>query len=389
MTSLNLAMAATSSQTGVSALESSCQPAVANTYGAMDESAAIDNAISSQGYIQSAAAYSNVTYSSIFQIDKTTVPYPICTEKVLSYNVVFTLHNNTGGWAGQLVITENQNLTVLGSAIRSQFVSATNSWKLYSGYQVQANSGATQAIYEAYSEWTQPGAGYPSVGCGSYGACDVATWVGLTDAQNVASTNLNQDGTWVTCTPSGGTCSDTYYAWYEIVSNGGGLTQCTATNGGSVSLNPGDTILAWTENEAAYGGSSSKYDFYVADLTTSTSCYVYGQSDSTLTSPKYGLFVLENGEMCSSLSGPCAYLATFGTSSTVSFSSAEIYTGGSLTDINSFTFGAYNMENQAGVYPFCYGSFTTDVSYGNLGSGGDFTLTYGSSQYTGAWDTNC
>ena len=374
-----------------SAVQASCETAVAQLYSSLDRSAAVRNAVSSTYYMQGIVSYYNPTLHSIFQLASTTAPYPSCTEKVLSYNVVFTLHNIGGDGAAYLAISEYQNLTVIGSRLQSEHYYAVNTDTAWSGFDVKANSGGTQAVYEAISQWHQATPSYPATGCGSSNKCNIATWVGLTDASMATSGNLEQDGTWATCTYSGGSCSNNYFAWYETCSNGcggAGAVQCTASNGGAVTISPGDTINAFTIDEAKIqGGSSTLYDFYISDATSNTTCYVTGQYNSLLSSPAFAEFMVENGkEGCSS---SCAPLANFGS---VSFAGSQIWTSGSLSYINNFYWGAYDMANQNwnGNYGQCSGSAVTNVDYGSgLQSSGDFTLTWDSSQYTPVWTTGC
>jgi hypothetical protein len=134
-------------------------------------------------------------------------------------------------------------------------------------------------------------------------------------------------------------------------------------------------------------GSNNKYDFIVDDTTSATSCYSAGNTYSALGSsnpPKYAEFMVENAQECSSTA--CAPLAKF---TTAPFAGSQIYTSGSWSFINSFIWGAYDMENQAGTTPNCSGSYVVNVSYSTLGSSGSFTMTYQSSQYADFNWTGC
>jgi hypothetical protein len=119
-------------------------------------------------------------YESIFQIAKNETSYPSCTEKVVSYNIVFLLLNDAGDWAGKLVITENQNLVVTGHLFQTAFGAALTSAK-WSGYEVRTSSSSPQTIYVASSYFTQATPYYPSGGCSDNGGCAMTSWVGLTD----------------------------------------------------------------------------------------------------------------------------------------------------------------------------------------------------------------
>ncbi|MCL4519582.1 MAG: hypothetical protein M1587_10340 [Thaumarchaeota archaeon] len=145
----------------------------------------------------------------------------------------------------------------------------------------------------------------------------------------------------------------------------------------------GDKIYASVENEAYGGGSNSMYYFFIADWNTGTNCYAV-QSDTSMTAPTWAAFSSEDAsEVSNNAYQP---LAGF---DTTPFQGASINTGSSAITINNFLTFSEDMHNQAGVYPFCYGSFTTNVVYGSLSSTGDFSTTYSSSQYTPYYATQC
>lgn len=367
----------------------SCQTEVAGTYATLDKETAISNAINSQQFAQTSSNYENATYNSIFQIDKTMSPYPTCSEKVLSFNVVFTLFNSTGKFAGDLVITESQNFVVMGSSLQTNGYNFTNYNYIWAGYEATVSTSSPPPIYQAYTYWTEPTPTYPSTGCGSYGYCNVATWVGLESQQGGNSNGgLVQDGTSAICVASGTSCSDQYFAWYQILSpswNGGNAVECTSTTGGSVSVSGSDSIYAAVTNEAATGGSNSLYDFYVDDSTSGTSCYMGGESDTSMTSPTWAAYIVENFDMTVNGVDPYAPLAAF---TTVPFSYATYLYGGSYYSINSYLTYSEDMHNGINYVLYC-GSFVTNVSYGTLSSSGDFTMTYSSSQYTPEYKTGC
>jgi hypothetical protein len=374
--SANLAMAATNNSSGPSPQAATCESAVASTYSAMDRPTAISNAIGSREFVNDAVGYQNITFSSIFQIDKTTKPYPTCTEQVLSYNVVFTLHNSTGGWAANLVITESQNLAVLGSSLQTQAVSFANHYVDWGGYEAYTSSLAT--IDYAASYFYQPTAAGLSGGCGSSGTCNIGTWVGLESALGGPNGGLAQDGTGVDCVASGTSCtSSSYFAWYELLVSGGGATICSPSTGGTVTPSGGDLIFASTTNEALNSGSNTKYDFYIDDTNSLTSCYMAGNSYTSMATPTYSAFIVENAKQLAN--GYFDPLAGFGTAP---FVGATIYTGGSYSTINNFVTSASNMENSADILGICSPTLTTNVGYGGLSSSGSFTMTYASSQYT-------
>lgn len=383
MSPMNFALATTNDSSSVSPQATSCETAVAATYAALDLPLAISNAMNSQAYAQWATSYRNTSYYSAFQIDKTIAPYPACTEEVLSYNIVFALHNTTGVWAGYLVVTENQALLVIGSQVQSQGITAQSYSENWAGYTVSANSGATSAVYEAVSYFTQPTASYPPTGCANSNSCIVSTWVGLSDQSGAGNKHLAQDGTIATCVNSG--CTPTYFAWYEMLP--ANWVQCTSSNGGSVSIRGGDSIWAWTTNEAQTGGSSTLYDFYIYDYNSGTSCYVSGQSYTAMSSPTYGQFILENAEYGSGSNYDS--LAKFSTSS---FSGAGIGTGGGNEgSIYNYYPTGFDMENSNwnGNNGHCVGNPIVNVYTGALSSGGAFTETWNSSLYTPVYITGC
>ncbi len=373
----------------------SCRSAAFALYDATNQSVAISNALSSQDYQNATAEYGKVTYESIFQVAKTEVPYPYCTEKVLSYNVVFTLFNNAGDWAGKLVVVENRTLAVTGYLFQTVFGSATTSGK-WSGYEVQTSSSNPATIYVSSSYFTQATPYYPSGGCSDSGECAMATWVGLTDTSLASSGNLVQDGTWAVCVNSG--CKPTYFAWYEMLP-GSSFTQCSG-----VSIGGGDTIYSSVYNEAQNpGGSNTKYDIYVDDTTSSTSCSTT-LTDTLMTAPSYGDFIHENPKWCStgpsctcfvypSAGNGCDSLPGFttGTSTEVDFSTAFIEGGSTYGYINSFSPNSITMQNQPsnGNYGQCTGSLTTNAYPGSISGNGDFAVDYSSSDYTPWWNTGC
>ena len=343
---------------------STCQAAVSATYAQMNSRQAINNAVTSDNYAESVQGYSNSTYYSIFQIDKTIQGSSTCEQEVLSFNVVFTLRNSTGGWQGYLVITENANLNVLGSEIQSSWGMGTTNSHVWAGEEAQVGSG-TSPVLDAYVTFTEPTPSYPSTGCADFGGCVMADWTGLADKSGASDGNLAQDGVMATCVGSG--CTPGYFAWYEMLP--ATWVACTTTNGGAVTISGSDSITVYTENEGAYGGSNTKYDFYIGDGTSGTSCYVSGQSYTAMSSPTRGEFITENpsyckgGSMCT-----IGFLDSLDKFSSVPFTGAYIYSSSSSSGyINSFVTGAYDMVNQNDIiYGVCTGNPVTNVSPGTL-----------------------
>ena len=365
--------------TSVSPFLSSCSHAIQQTYDSMNQTNAIANALSSSFYATGVSSYVAPTFNSIFQIDKGTSPYPTCTEKVENYNVVFTLHNSTGGWAGYLVITESQNLAVIGSSYQLQRVVSTQYYGNWAGFEFEGNTGATQAIYLSESYYTQPTISYPTYGCSYAGGneCNISVWTGLEDTLGATDGKLAQAGSDAFCPVSNSACSTTvYYGFYQTGASSSSVL-CTTGSGG-LNISGGDSIFAYTENGVAYGGSSSEYSFGITDNSNSESCIASNVSYSSLPSPTWAPFIVENALT----SCACEPLGGFGSSNTVSFSSAEIDTGGSTNYVNNYAWASSIMQNRAYSGGSCSGSEVTNVSYGSVNSGGDLTMTYSSNQYT-------
>lgn len=365
-----------------------CVSAVEHTYGGLDKPSAIANAEASQAYEQYANTYQNVTYAAILQIDKTTIPFPTCTEEILSYDVVFTSIPSQG-LANILLISEVQNLTVVGSELQTTSFSASVQNGIWSGYESSsATSGAL--VYEATSTFTQPTPSVPSTGCGTTNACNLATWVGLANDSGASDQQLDQAGTMGECTTS--PCNDIYFAWIEVLDNDlGAAIECSTTNYGAVTISGGDSIDVIVKNEAINsGGNSGLYDFYIGDGNSGTSCVANGLSKTgNIKNPQFGEFMVENALGCNKEGcGTDEPLAEF---STAYFGGAEIYTGGSLQTINHYLTAGYTMYNKdwTGTAGSCNSKHANNVNYGTLNAYGDFTLTWNSSIYTPYDYTGC
>ncbi len=383
--SANLVMAATDDSSFTTTQSTNCETATAATYNALDQTMAVNNAISSQEYVQGIIGYQEVTFNSIFQIDKTIAPYPTCTEQVLSFNVVFTLYNATSRLTSNLVITENSNLTVIGSSLQVNPGTATNYSTNWSGYVAYANSGGTQEITKSTVEWTQPTASVPSTGCGSGSHCEISNWASLMNGSTGPNYGFEQAGTTVECEDSSGSCTNTYFAWYD--SPPAMFVECSSGSGGggAVTISGGDTINATVFNDAYFGGNDKLYIFYVTDENSDTSCYV--ATTQYMTDPTYAGFILENANVVQDYASDP--LAEFGTSS---FSTASITTGAvsSSRTINNFYTSALEMQNSELVGSGCSATYVDDnVLYGSLSSGGSFTETWNSSQFTPVYVTGC
>jgi hypothetical protein len=370
----------------VSSAPATCQTSIQATYNNMDKSTAIENALNSPLYSQGVASYANATYNSVFQIDKTS-NLSTCAQQVVSFNVVFLLYNSTGYQKGILVISESQNLAVIGSKLDTNivknYVQDSNNW---AGYEVWPTSiPISTYVYESVAYFTQATPEYPSGGCANGGYCDLSEWVGLSDQDAGGSNHLAQDGSAVVCDNP---CSvGIYTGWYETLPSG----SVTCSGADNMNITGGDTMYAYTENEKAYGGSDSKYDFLIEstnDYRGENSCYAGGVSYTAVESPTIATYIVENDEVCSTA---CDSLAEF---YDVPFSYASMYVASdsSLEYIDSYVssgyFNAYTMQNAAGTWPYCY-STVTNVSTGSESTGGDFTETWDSSTNTPYWNSGC
>jgi len=369
--------AASAVTTSTSLAAEHCMPAASQAYDNMNQATAVTNAQDSAPYSQVTSAYLNATFLSIFEIGKTTVPYPTCTYQVSTFNVVFGLYSSSGKLANELIVTEDSSLNVLGEQIEPITYANTANY-YWSGYQTEANSEGSAEVYIAESDYTQPhlSSSTPSTGCGELDKCSSSTWVGLQDDLG----HLAQAGTEADCSASGTSCSNSYFAWYEIVDREGQIP-CNSTTGNPL-VTYGDSMYALTENEAYYSGNPNTYEMYVYDGRTDDSCFA-AQKDNSMDQPTEGEFIEENTEECNGFE--CAPLANF---TSASFSSATIETLTSSGTIDNWYPEAFNMQNEAGSGDDCTPPAVTDVSTGSVSSG-DFTATYESSEYTPFFSTGC
>jgi len=363
-----------------------CVSAIQQTYDNMNKTTAIANALASSSYSDGVASYYNPTFNSIFQIDKT-ISKSTCQEQVESYNVVFVLHNSSGLIVANLVISETQDLAILGASIQPD--KPTNTYTANNaGYEVYYTGGSTDYIYSTYTEYTQPTPGYPTTpsSCANGGACYVNSWTGIGTGPYNSGAYVAQAGTSAWCDEA--LCTDTnggrgYSAWYEIVAPSGPTVTCGPGFGGSVTIDGGDTIYTYTINNYYSGGpgGDQEYTFNIEDMTSSTSCYVDDVSDNGYdTGPTYAYYITEIPYECS---GGCT-LAPF---TRVDFTSAT------YNDYNAGTNYGVDHAYNAGDYVEDYmengilsGSTCTNVVQnvisGTPSSGGDFDNSWNSSANT-------
>lgn len=384
MASSGLSATNAATSNSVSAPAGTCVSAITQTYDSMNQTTAVANAKASDLYSQGVASFYQPTFNSIFQIDKGTNS---CEEDVESYNVVFVLHNSTGSTVANLVISESQSLSILGSSIQPDN-HAVNSNPLpqahYAGYSVAASTSQTIDVYTTYIEYNQSTAQYPSSNCQNSLPCYVSTWTGLTDEGNGGG-NIVQDGTTAECKGSSSCSSTSYFAWYETVGTNGVYENCTASNGGAVTISSGDDIYAYVLNNYYNGGSNSSYTVFVEDLRTDTSCDVGDVSFSTMTAPTWAEWITElpmypSGEFKASL-------AEFGTVSFTNLAFENSSTGNNISPYTAYQDGYYeSFTFESGVCnPSCSSncsSITQNISTNTMDSSGDFTNHWDSSTNT-------
>jgi hypothetical protein len=383
--SRGLSYVSASSSNSVSTLDSSCSAAIQQTYeDYLSASTAERNAVSSSLYSQGIESYYYPTFSSIFQIDRTVAPYPECTEQVESFNVVFFLHNSTGSVVDNLVITESQDLTVIGSSVQTdnpREFSSSGIMANYEGYDAYYTGGSSDYIYYSSTLYTQPTPGYVAYPATCYDTdCWVSTWTGIGNDPSYDASRFAQDGTSAYCDASN--CSygagQGFEGWYALYYPGGGTTDC----GSNVTIKGGDTIYAYTEDDYYGGGSDGYFTFEIDDETSSTSCLAGDiSSGGYVTSPDYAYYMTEDPNACS---GSMCTLAPFGT---ISWTDARFYDWNSQAMESLYTaygnsdYVTESMENGAVVSGTCNVVDNIIIS-STPSSGGDFSTEWQSSQYT-------
>lgn len=371
-----------------------CVSAIQGAYTGMNTTDAVANALASSLYANAVASYYHPTFDGIFQIAET-ISTSTCQQQVESYNVVFLLFNSTESLVANLVITESQNLSILGSYVQPDRPTNTYDSFNYAGYEVYYTGGLTDYIYATWTDYTQPTPSYPG-NCSNGGTCEVNSWTGIGTGHYLGA-YLAQAGTTSTCDQSGCTTGNgeiTYFAWYEIVAPSGPTQTCNSSHGGAVTINGGDTIYTTTQNNVYGGGSDTEYTFLIEDTNTNTSCYAPNIPDGGYaTNPTYAYYETEDPISCSS--SQCT-LAKFGS---VSFTSAgyDDYNLGSevgiYTAVNNGDYQVDQMYNgvcpQTGTCTIsnCI-SPTQNIDAGSVSSSDDFTNTWDSSTYSALAECN-
>lgn len=296
---------------------SSCLSAVRAEYQGFNRGDAISSAQASTMFRTVAAGYSNVTYSSIFETGISTPS--VCDVSDVSLNVVFSAHN-LDGFANIVVSEDLGTLVPVSVQIQQNPDTFAVSSVFWAGYEIYANSGATQNVYSAQTNYNLPTISWPSTGCYNNYACTVATWVGLVDELGGSPDgHLAQDG--FVANISCSSCTPKYYEYYEMLP--AGAIFCGGTN-----IHAGNSAVEYTTNDAAYGGSDTTYAFYVSDDTTGAYCFTDGNSYPAMPSPTRGEFMVEDPT--------CTYPCTLAKFTTVKFVDSEIFTSGQLYYIDKF-----------------------------------------------------
>ncbi len=297
---------ASTNPTDVTSTSNDCSSAILASSVALNYQAATSLAESSSVYQNATQEFASVTYNGMFEgwsYDSS------CNLQLKNVNVVFGLSNQTS-FVEWLVITEDANLSsVASSGVQQNSMSslgstvASSNW---AGWEFYGNSAKTAKIYESEVDYTVPTAQWPG-GCKNYYTCDVAVWAGLEDESGAGDNHLAQAGTisQIQCDPG---CVTTYWAVYDQLPNN--FVSCYGITG----LAAGDSMHVTVTNEAAYGGSNTKYDYLVNDDTRLKACSWTGISYTSLSAPTMSAHITEWPHIC----GPvdCSSLAKFPTFTT-------------------------------------------------------------------------
>lgn len=175
-----------------------------------------------------------------------------------------------------------------------------------------------------------------------------------------------------------------YFAWYETIGTNGAYQNCTASNGGSVSISTGDDIYAYVLNNYYNGGSSSTYTVNVEDMHNLESCYVGDVSFSTMTAPTWAEWITELPNYPAS--GATQPLAKFGTVSFIDQAFENASTGNNISPYAAVQDNYFNQfyfeSGQSCSYPCLCDNYYHNVMTNTMQSNGDFTNHYLTSQNT-------
>lgn len=365
----SLATYGSTSQTSAAALahEQNCTPQIRALVATITipEQLAISLAETSSEFISLKGSNS----TTFLAINTLTYNTPSCVVTFEGIQVVFAIRDSSGIGLGQLVVDENSQFSSVTSV---QFVRLATSFSftpIGDAWEFYANSAGTALVLYSSMQFNQPAPTVPSgYTCGHY--CAFALWTGLTNNALGSSGNLAQAGdeAQIACT-SPSNCSTNYYGWWENYP--ASPTTCTPAGG----IASGNNLSFEVENEALYGGSSSKWDFYVYNNTTGHTCSKVGFSWTSFTNPHYSQTAIEcdNGGTgsCSSSSHALAQFSNTGMAL-----SADTYYGGGIQSIP----GPYSHHDDP--MNACSYSNTNIASSGSIGSGGTFSFTYHNSACT-------
>lgn len=279
-----------------------CSAAILTDARTLSTEKAVAMAQSSEQYQKAIAGNDAVIFNSLMD----TWSYDLsCNISLTNVGVVFGLRNSTG-FIGWLVITESYDLSSVVSTSLQENPNSTYGSSVpgmhWAGWEFYGNSGGTATIYESEVDYTEPTPSTPPGGCANYHTCDVAVWAGLENSEGASNNILAQTGTnaQIQCNPS---CVTTHQAWYEQLT--AAPVYCTSFTG----IASGDSMHVTVTNEAANGGSNTKYDYLVNDNTQLKACSWTGVTYSSLSDPTLSAHIVEWPNICGPID--CSTLAEF------------------------------------------------------------------------------
>ena len=283
-----------------------------------------------------------------------------CSVTFEGLEVDFNVVNASGKAINQIVVDEDASMASVTQVYENQartfsFTPIGDAWEVYS------NPGATHLTLYSSLQFFQPTPSVPS-GFACYYACEVAFGAGVTNNPLGSSGNLAQAGdvAEIACI-SQGNCGTNYYGWWEPYPNTAANT-CNPTGG----LPSGDSVYFEAENEQFYGGSSSKCDFYVQDVTSGHTCSKIGYSWSSFTSRYYSQSALE----CITSSGSCSTTNVLAAFPNLSVSADTGNTSGLYSINYPYSNGYYNHDDPMDACSYSHTNVASNApSYG-------FTWTY-------------
>jgi hypothetical protein len=233
----------------------------------------------------------------------------------------------------------------------------------WSGYAIAGNSHDTQQLYESEAYWTSPAVSQPPSGYGSTctlppGECDVASWVGLTNATSASSGGYIVQTGIQAYFHTTGTPTALYNGWTEVYPTQSGEVACPSTDVAKAS----DSMEGNVENQFAYlGTTGNNYYIFLDDYTQSWLCTPTTNPQSVSFTPVYSAFIAE-------LTGGSNYeLAKF---ASFNFTDCSTYIGTQVGVYSYYSsgygYGAY-MDNNGHQNTITYAmSHSAGSQYGNF-----------------------